>query len=259
MAAVSSRPGRSRGSSTGPGMPLPRRHEPVKPRPLASGVTLRNGEVELGVDVWPERDPDADAAGRVSVRRAANRRSPTRRFETLSERTPDWPQPWPTGAADELVALLLEGRGPSRCSSRSTRPSLFTRMLPEWAPVRSRPQRNAYHRFTVDRHLWEAAAQAALLADRVARPDLLVIGALLHDIGKGYPGDHTERGEELVAAIGPRMGFDDRDTASAGRIGAPPPAVARHRDPARSRRSGDDRRGRRSGRQRRCSSTCCTR
>ena len=30
---------------------------PTKPRPLASGVTLRNGEVELGVDLWPERDP----------------------------------------------------------------------------------------------------------------------------------------------------------------------------------------------------------
>src|SRR4029078_7308694 len=89
---------------------------------------------------------------------------------------------------------------------------LLTRMLPEWAPVRSRPQRNAYHRFTVDRHLWEAAVQAALLADRVARPDLLVIGALLHDIGKGYAGDHTDRGEELVAAMRPGLGVADCDT-----------------------------------------------
>ncbi|HRE03567.1 MAG TPA: HD domain-containing protein, partial [Ilumatobacteraceae bacterium] len=47
----------------------------------------------------------------------------------------------------------------------------------------------------------------------VARPDLLLIGALLHDIGKGYPGDHTEVGMELVGTIVPRMGFDDDDTA----------------------------------------------
>jgi len=186
---------------------------PMKPRPLASGVTLRNGEVELGVDVWPERDPTLMLQVAVG---AARSESPiaTRALETLSERTVDWPQPWPTGGAEELVALLLEGPRAIPVLESLDQADLFTRMLPEWWPVRSRPQRNAYHRFTVDRHLWEAAAQAALLAHRVARPDLLVIGALLHDIGKGYPGDHTERGEELVATIGPRMGFDDRDSAS---------------------------------------------
>lgn len=185
--------------------------EPVKPRPLASGVTLRNGEVELGVDVWPERDPTLMLQLALG---AARSESPiaTRALETLNERIPDWPQPWPTGAAEELVALLLEGPRAIPVLESLDQADLFTRMLPEWAPVRSRPQRNAYHRFTVDRHLWEAASNAALLADRVARPDLLVIGALLHDIGKGYPGDHTERGEELVAVIGPRMGFDELDT-----------------------------------------------
>ncbi len=185
--------------------------EPLKPRPLASGVTLRNGEVELGVDVWPERDPTLMLQLALG---AARSESPiaSRALETLNERIPDWPQPWPTGAADELVALLLEGPRAIPVLESLDQADLFTRMLPEWAPVRSRPQRNAYHRFTVDRHLWEAAANAALLADRVARPDLLVIAALLHDIGKGYPGDHTERGEELVAMIGPRMGFDERDT-----------------------------------------------
>ena len=90
---------------------------------------------------------------------------------------------------------------------------LLVKVLPEWEPVRSRPQRNAYHRYTVDRHLWEAAANAAALADRVSRPDLLVVGALLHDLGKGYPGDHTEVGIELVERIAPRMGFGRTDTA----------------------------------------------
>jgi [protein-PII] uridylyltransferase len=186
--------------------------EPAKSRPLASGVTLRNGEVELDVDVWPERDPTLMLQLALG---AARSESPiaTRALQTLNERIPDWPQPWPTGAAEELVALLLEGPRAIPVLESLDQADLFTRMLPEWAPVRSRPQRNAYHRFTVDRHLWEAASNAAVLAERVARPDLLVIGALLHDIGKGYPGDHTERGEELVAVIGPRMGFDERDTA----------------------------------------------
>jgi [protein-PII] uridylyltransferase len=47
----------------------------------------------------------------------------------------------------------------------------------------------------------------------VDRPDLLVVGALLHDIGKGYPGDHTEVGIDLVRAVGARMGYAADDTA----------------------------------------------
>ena len=66
----------------------------------------------------------------------------------------------------------------------------------------------------MDRHLLEATANAATLAHRVGRPDLLLIGALLHDIGKGFPGDHTEVGMTVVRDIATRLGFppDDVDT-----------------------------------------------
>jgi [protein-PII] uridylyltransferase len=87
----------------------------------------------------------------------------------------------------------------------------LARVLPEWTAVRSRPQRNAYHRFTVDRHLCEAAVEAAALARQVSRPDLLLVGAWLHDLGKGYPGDHTVAGVALMSRIAARMGFDGAD------------------------------------------------
>jgi [protein-PII] uridylyltransferase len=87
-------------------------------------------------------------------------------------------------------------------------------VLPEWEAVRSKPQRNAYHRFTVDRHLMEAAANAAELVARTDRPDLLVVGALLHDIGKGYPGDHTDVGIELLQGIGTRLGYGPEDVGT---------------------------------------------
>jgi [protein-PII] uridylyltransferase len=83
--------------------------------------------------------------------------------------------------------------------------------LPEWAKVRNRPQRDAYHVFTVDRHLLETAAHAAPLVRRVHRPDVLLVGALLHDIGKGEAADHTATGIKLVATIAPRMGFEPAD------------------------------------------------
>ena len=36
---------------------------------------------------------------------------------------------------------------------------------------------------------------------------------MLHDIGKGYPGDHTDVGVELIAVIAERMGYDEHDQA----------------------------------------------
>jgi [protein-PII] uridylyltransferase len=84
-------------------------------------------------------------------------------------------------------------------------------VLPEWERVRCKPQRNAVHRFTVDRHLIETAVEAAALTRRVARPDLLLLGALLHDIGKGWPGDHTDAGVAVVPEIGRRLGLARHD------------------------------------------------
>ncbi len=128
-----------------------------------------------------------------------------------------WAGRWPDGALDELVALLRQGHRAIDVFEALDQRGLLVRLLPEWATVRSRPQRNAYHRFTVDRHLWEATANAAELTDRVTRPDLLVLGALFHDLGKGYPGDHTDAGMELMATIGPRLGLAAGDVGDAGR------------------------------------------
>ena len=77
------------------------------------------------------------------------------------------------------------------------RTGLWGRLFPEWGAVRDLPPRDRAHVWTVDRHLVEACAQAARLTTRVARPDLLLVGALLHDIGKGRGGDHS-----VVAAAG---------------------------------------------------------
>ncbi len=100
---------------------------------------------------------------------------------------------------------------------------LLVRLLPEWEHVRARPQRNAYHRFTVDRHSLEAVAECAALLDaddplgvgfdgdiaRAARPDVLLLAALLHDIAKGRPGDHSVVGGRLARDVAIRIGVDD--------------------------------------------------
>lgn len=132
-------------------------------------------------------------------------------LDRLADGTPHLPDPWPDEAREVLVDLLLLGHDAIRTIEALDQVDLISRLIPEWAPNRSRPQRNAYHRFTVDRHLLEAAAEAAVIAHRVERPDLLVLGGLFHDIGKGYPGDHSEVGVDLVRRIGQRMGYPPAD------------------------------------------------
>jgi [protein-PII] uridylyltransferase len=121
------------------------------------------------------------------------------------------PAVWPESWRHDLVALLGAGHNAIPVLESLDQHGLLVRLLPEWSAVQYKPQRNAYHRFTVDRHLWEAAANAAALTRSVRRPDLLLVGALLHDIGKGFPGDHTDAGIDVVGRIAPRLGFVPAD------------------------------------------------
>jgi [protein-PII] uridylyltransferase len=84
--------------------------------------------------------------------------------------------------------------------------------------VRSKAQHNPVHRFTVDRHLLETAAQSAKHARHVPRPDLLLVGALLHDIGKGFAGDHSVVGADRAVTVAQRMGFPPDDVDRIAKI-----------------------------------------
>jgi [protein-PII] uridylyltransferase len=197
--------------------PAPRRRilgrrgpvEPVR-RPIGDDVLEQAGEVVLARNAAPSQDPElvlrvAEAAARNVLPIAPHT------LERLHAECPPMPVPWPRSALDAFVGLLAAGPSAVAVFEALDQAGLLTRLLPEWESVRSKPQRNSYHRFTVDRHLIEAAAEAAALTRRVARPDLLLLGALLHDIGKGLPGDHTETGMEAVAQIAPRLGLPPAD------------------------------------------------
>jgi [protein-PII] uridylyltransferase len=181
-----------------------------KDRDVATGVVLREGSVALAAGADPAVDPLLVL--RVAV--AAARNDARIERATLDRLTTSRPiaTPWSDEARGLFVELFLAGRPAVSVVETLDQKGLWEPIMPEWGHLRSLPQRNAYHRFTVDRHLCEAAANAAALVDRVDRSDLLVVGTLLHDIGKGRPGDHTDVGIEMIADIAPRMGFGEADT-----------------------------------------------
>jgi [protein-PII] uridylyltransferase len=179
-------------------------------RPLADGVVEQDGEVVLARDARPAEDPALVLRVAAAAAAAELPIAPHALERLLAESAP-LPESWPADARDALVALLGAGPGLVRVIETLDQVGLLDRLLPEWERVRCKPQRNAVHRFTVDRHLVEAAVHAAELTRRVSRPDLLVLGALLHDIGKGWPGDHTDAGVEQVPVIARRLGLPEPD------------------------------------------------
>ncbi|HET6212264.1 MAG TPA: HD domain-containing protein, partial [Micromonosporaceae bacterium] len=117
-------------------------------------------------------------------------------------------------ARDALLSLLGSGPGLVPAWEACDRFGLVGVWLPEWIRVRSLPQHNPVHLYTVDRHLVQTAAKAAGYAREVDRPDLLVLGALLHDIGKGLVGDHCHAGAPVAAAIATRIGLPPAEAAT---------------------------------------------
>ncbi|ORB32510.1 [protein-PII] uridylyltransferase [Mycolicibacterium parafortuitum] len=189
---------------------LPRRglaalRRPVR-RPLDEGVIEFNGEVILARDARPERDPGlilrvAAASATTGLPIAGSTLS------RLVEAAPELRTPWPRQALKDLLVMLAAGPSAVGTIEALDRTGLWGRLFPEWGAVRDLPPRDVVHIWTVDRHLVETVSRASAFTTRVSRPDLLLLGALVHDIGKGRGGDHSVIGAELAHQIGSRLGL----------------------------------------------------
>jgi [protein-PII] uridylyltransferase len=188
------------------------RYRRVRREPLAEGVVRQGDEAVLARDARPAADPGLLLRAAAAAARADLLLSPYT-LKVLAVHSPPMPEPWPPEVRWSFLRLLASGRAAVPLLEQLDQEGLLSRLLPEWDRVRSLPQRHPWHRFTVDRHLVEAAAAAAELTRDVDRPDLLLVAALLHDIGKGWPGDHSVVGEPIAAEIGARMGFSPPDVA----------------------------------------------
>ncbi|MFI9809780.1 [protein-PII] uridylyltransferase [Streptomyces sp. NPDC052301] len=186
---------------------------PVAERsPLAEGVVEQDGEVVLARAARPERDPVLPLRAAAAAAQAGLPLS-LHAVRRLAATARPLPTPWPAEAREQLVTLLGSGRPTVDVWEALEAEGLISRLLPDWERVRCRPQRNAVHIWTVDRHLIETAARASALTRRVSRPDLLLVSALLHDMGKGWPGDHSLAGEIIAKDVAARIGFDRADVA----------------------------------------------
>ncbi|WP_278260212.1 HD domain-containing protein [Nocardioides convexus] len=140
-----------------------------------------------------------------------------------------------------MVRLLAAGRGLLGVWETLEETGALVRILPEWERIRLLPHASAIHRFTVDRHVVETCVEASALIREVSRPDVLVVAALLHDIGKGGLTEHSVAGAPIAREIAERMGFGAEEVDLIGQARALAPAARRPGHHPRSRRPGHHR------------------
>jgi [protein-PII] uridylyltransferase len=133
-------------------------------------------------------------------------------------------------AANRLfLDILCSHRDPERSLRRMNEAGVMGRFMPEFGRVVALMQFNMYHHYTVDEHLLMAIGNVArlergelkqdhpLVSDlikRVKSREVLYVAALLHDMAKGLPGDHSDVGAAMAEAVCPRLGLSAADTAT---------------------------------------------
>ncbi|QWC85419.1 [protein-PII] uridylyltransferase [Nocardioidaceae bacterium] len=192
------------------------RQPPLATRPrrprlerVGDGVAISGEEIVLDAGARVGEDPGlllrsaAAAAGRDLVLAPTTSARLVRAGASL-------PDPWPRESREQLVRLLAAG-DPLRevWETLEATGAVVGAILPEWQRVRLLPHATTVHSYTVDRHSVETVIEASRLIRRVKRPDVLLVAALLHDIGKGGRTDHSVEGAPIAEAVVRRMGFED--------------------------------------------------
>jgi [protein-PII] uridylyltransferase len=169
------------------------------------------GRADEGPMVAPIEGPVGVLEALAAVCEAGAPASPRLLDAIEAAEVPD-PVAWTPEVRDTFLALLRAGAPAAHALDMLDRLGLLARYLPAWAAVRCRPQRDPYHRFTVDTHLTEALTRMATMltapdpddpvehdaAVETSDPDALLLGALLHDIGKTGEGGHVPIGARIA-------------------------------------------------------------
>jgi [protein-PII] uridylyltransferase len=125
-----------------------------------------------------------------------------------------------------FLRLLRKGTSAVEALTRMNRHGVLARYLPAFGRVVGRMQYDLFHVYTVDEHTLRVLRQIARCAEaeasrvfahghevwqRLAKPELLLLAALFHDLAKGRGGDHSELGEAEARAFCARLGLSETD------------------------------------------------
>lgn len=126
-----------------------------------------------------------------------------------------------------FLAILRERTGVARILRQTHETGVLGTYIPEWGKLTCLVQHDLYHKYTVDVHTLLAlehlegldgaetthAEEFRAIAAGLARPEVLKLAVLLHDIGKGEGHGHVPTGRRLAVQILERMGLPPEEVA----------------------------------------------
>ncbi|MBI3007321.1 MAG: [protein-PII] uridylyltransferase [candidate division NC10 bacterium] len=126
-----------------------------------------------------------------------------------------------------FLAILRERTGVARILRQMHETGVLAAYIPEWGKLTYLVQHDLYHKYTVDVHTLLAlehlegldraetthAEEFRAIAAGLARPEVLKLAVLLHDIGKGEGRGHVPTGRRLAVQILERMGLPAEEVA----------------------------------------------
>ena len=125
-------------------------------------------------------------------------------------------------AAARFLSLMSQPARLGNLLRRLHELRVLEQLVPPMAHARCLMQFNDYHKFTVDEHSIRAVEAATEFLDapgtlgetyRMLRDKrLLHLALLIHDLGKGYPEDHSEVGSRLAVEVGRVLGLSSSHT-----------------------------------------------
>jgi [protein-PII] uridylyltransferase len=135
-------------------------------------------------------------------------------------------------ATELFLDMILEPRSP-KILRLALNIGLIGLFIPEFKKIRNLAQFDYYHVETVDLHSVKTLEVIYAIStgaydhqwplfrkiyNELEHPELLFLGGLLHDTGKGYSGDHAVRGARLVPRILRRLGISGRASQIVSRL-----------------------------------------
>ncbi len=142
-------------------------------------------------------------------------------WTAVRQALPTLPDEITPNVCERFMSLLAQPTRLGEMLRKLLELGVLEKIVPAFGHARGLLQFNQYHQYTVDEHCILAVQRATELAanagpigqvySRLKRKHLLHLALLLHDLGKGYPEDHSEVGRTIVVQTCQRLNLPDED------------------------------------------------